>query len=191
LLRDLIVKNRSYRRFEQDLVPEKEELRKLVDLARLSASAGNKQPLKYILSTEMEKNEKIFSCLSWAAYLKDWNGPEEGEKPPAYIIILGDQELSINYDQTDAGIACQSILLGAVEQGLGGCIFASINRKKLREELGISERHEIIYVIALGRPRERVVLEETGEDGDIKYWHDEEGTNHVPKRPLNELIIEV
>ena len=191
MLRDLIVKNRSYRRFEQDAVPEIEELRKLVDLARLSASAANKQPLKYIISTELEKNRKIFSCLSWAAYLKDWNGPEEGEKPPAYIIVLGDQELSINYDQTDAGIACQSILLGAVEQGLGGCIFASVNRNKLREELGISERYEIIYVIAIGRPRERVVLEETGEDGNIKYWHDEEGNNHVPKRPLNELIIEV
>lgn len=189
MLRDLILKNRSYRRFYQDFAVEKEVLRELIDLARLSASASNKQPLKYIISNEPETNQKIFSSLTWAGYLKDWDGPIEGEKPSAYIIILGDQEISTNY-LADPGIACQSILLGATERGLGGCIFGSVKREELRKALAIPERYEILYVLAIGKPKEEVKLETVGDDGDIRYWRDKKGTHHVPKRPLEEIILE-
>lgn len=167
---------------------ELETLRELVDLARLSASAANKQPLKYILSCDPEKNALIFPHLAWAGYLKDWPGPSEGERPSAYIIILGDTEISRSFG-CDHGIAAQSILLGATEKGLGGCIIGSINRKALRQALGIPSRYEILLVLALGKPKERVVIETVGPDGDIKYWRDEDGVHHVPKRPLDEIII--
>ena len=159
-----------------------------MDLARLSASAANRQPLKYILSCDPKRNVLIFPHLAWAGYLKDWGGPQEGERPSAYIIILGDKEISRSFG-CDHGIAAQSILLGAVERGLGGCIIGSIRREKLRQALQIPDRYEILLVLALGKPKEKVVIETLGPDGDIRYWRDKEGVHHVPKRSLDEIII--
>ncbi len=182
--------NRSYRRFKQShQIPFKHLLR-LVNLARLSASNANFQPLKYILSFTEEQNKLIFPTLSWAGYLKDWAGPVEGEKPSAYIIVLGDTEIGNSF-QYDTGIACQSILLGAAERGLGGCLIGSIKREKLRENLSIPEEYEILLVIALGKPTEKVVVTELEPDGDIKYWRDEKDIHHVPKRGLGELILDL
>jgi len=189
MIRDLILKNRSYRRFYQEVSIELETLRELVDLARLSASAGNVQPLKYILSCNPKKNALIFPHLAWAGYLKDWPGPCEGERPSAYIIILGDTEISQSFG-CDHGIVAQSILLGATEKGLGGCMIGSIQREGLREALRIPSRYEILLILALGRPRETVIIETVGPTGDIKYWRDSKGIHHVPKRALDDIIID-
>ncbi len=187
MIKDLITRNRSYRRFYQNHKLSIEELKDLVELARLSASARNLQPLKYYLSADEKTNQKVFSTLAWAAYLKDWDGPEEGERPTGYIVILGDTRLTYNYF-CDHGIAAQSMLLGAVEKELGGCIFASIQRKKLKQLLKIEDYFEVLLVIALGKPKEEVVIEEV-QHGDIKYYRDENQVHHVPKRSLDELII--
>ena len=102
MLKDLILKNRSYRRFHEDVSVTIETLRELVDLARLSASAANMQPLKSIFSCNPSKNALFFPPLAWAGYLADWPGPAEGERPSAYIIILGDSSITRNFhcDQT-------------------------------------------------------------------------------------------
>ena len=189
MIKDLIKKNRTYRRFYEDFEIKRNTLEELVDLARLSASGANRQSLKYILSCEKNKNNLIFPTLAWAGYLKDWPGPTEGERPSTYIIMLLDTEISKNY-WCDPGIAAQSILLGATEKGLGGCIFASVKRDELRSALKISERYEILYVLAVGKPKEKVVLETVEPDGDIKYWRDSQGVHHVPKRSLREIILE-
>jgi len=188
MIRDLIIKNRSCRRFHEEVDIKLDSLRELIDLARLSASARNAQPLKYILSCEPQRNSLIFPHLTLAAYLKDWSGPGEGERPAAYIIILGDTGIS-RFLAYDAGIAAQSILLGATEKSLGGCIVASIDREELRKALDISSRYEILLVLALGKPKEKVVIETVGPSGDTKYWRDNEGVHHVPKRPLDDIII--
>jgi nitroreductase len=187
-MRDLTLRNRSYRRFYQEVDIKLETLQELVDLARLSASAANMQPLKYILSCHTEKNSLIFSHLAWARYLKDWSGPCEGERPSAYIIILGDTEISRSFG-CDHGIAAQSILLGATEKGLGGCMIAAIKREGLCKVLEIPPRYEILLVVALGKPKETVVVETVGPSGDIKYWRDSKGVHHVPKRLLDDIII--
>ena len=188
MLRDLILKNRSYRRFHQESVIKVEILRELIDLARLSASANNLQPLKYVLSGDPEKNALIFPHLAWAGYLKDWTGPSEGERPAAYIIILGDREITQSFG-CDQGIVCQSILLGAVEKGWGGCIVGSVNRQGLRQALEIPIRYEILLIVALGKPKEKVVMETTGPGGEIEYWRDTENVHHVPKRGLDDIIL--
>jgi nitroreductase len=188
LISDLIAKNRSYRRFYQDVAIETQTLKELVDLARLSASALNMQPLKYMLSSDPQRNAQIFAQLGWAAYLKDWPGPPEGERPSAYIVVLGDTQISRNY-WVDYGITAQSILLGAVEKGLGGCMIATIRKKELAHLLNIDARYEILLVIALGNPKEKVVIEPMGKDGDVRYWHDSEGVHHVPKRSLDDIIV--
>jgi nitroreductase len=188
MIKDLIAKSRSYRRFFQEVAIDKRVLRELVDLARLSPSAANLQPLKYILSCEPEKNALIFQHLAWAGYLKDWPGPSEGERPSAYIIILGDTEIARSFG-CDHGIAAQSILLGAAEKGLGGCIIGTVKREELRKALEIPSRYEILIVLALGKPKETVVIEPAGPAGDIKYWRDNQGMHHVPKRSLDSIVI--
>jgi nitroreductase len=187
MIRELVIKNRSYRRFHQVPV-ERETLRELVDLARLSASAANRQPLKYLLSCDPEKNALIFPCLSWAGYLKDWPGPAEGERPPAYIIVLGDTRIHSTFS-CDHGIAAQSIMLGATERDLGGCIIGSIDRPRLSQSLNIPPHYQILLVLALGKPGETVVLETVGPDGDIKFWRDKDSVHHVPKRALDDIIV--
>jgi nitroreductase len=184
---DLVLKTRSYRRFDESFAIERETLEKLVGLARCVASAGNRQPLKYILSANPETNARIFPCLGWAGYLKDWDGPGSGERPSAYIVILVDKRIGEKIF-CDDGIAAQTILLGAVEKGLGGCMIAAINKDKLREELEIPAHFKIQLVLALGSPVEEVTIEDLEPGGDFKYWRDENDVHHVPKRTLDELI---
>jgi nitroreductase len=188
MIENLIRSNRSFRRFYQNEAISLNTMKELVNLARLSASGANLQPLKYILAHDPSKNAKIFSCLAWAGYLKDWPGPEEGERPAAYIIILGDKEISQNFG-CDHGIAAQSILLGAREKGLGGCMIGSIQRDRLRALLNIPDTFDILLVLALGKPKEKVVLEEAAAGESIKYWRDAQGVHHVPKRRLADIIL--
>jgi len=190
MIKNLIRRNRSFRRFHEREAVSRETLRELVELARLSASAANLQPLRYILSNEPEKNARIFPCTAWAGYLKDWPGPAPGERPSAYIVMVGDASHS-RLLSCDAGIAAQSILLGAAERGLGGCIIGSIDQEQLRSALKIPNEYEIVLIIALGKPAEKVVLEDIRPGDDIKYWRDAEGVHHVPKRPLEELILDL
>lgn len=188
MLSELVRKNRSVRRFHEEVAIDMATLRELVDLARLTASAGNLQPLKYVLVCDPETNALVFPHLAWAGYLRPaWTGPAKGERPSAYIIILGDTEISKVID-CDHGIAAQTILLGATEKGLAGCIIGSIERHGLQKALGIPPRYDILLVIALGKPKEKVVIE-TAQDGNIRYWRDAEGVHHVPKRPLDEIIL--
>lgn len=179
--------NRSYRRFRQgETIPET-DLRIIADAARLSPSGRNIQPLKFFISRNRDLNAKIFPTLSWAAYLTEWPGPEEGERPSAYIVQLLDTSIAQNI-LCDDGITAQSILLQAVELGYGGCIIAAVKRPELHSILGLPEHLKILNVIALGKPAETVVIEEM-KDGQYKYWRTPDGTHHVPKRPLEEITI--
>jgi nitroreductase len=187
MLIDLIRKNRAYRRFDQSVPVPMELLRAMVEAARFSSSARNMQPLRYMLFNEPADCARIFPTLAWAGYLKEWPGPVDGERPGAYIIQMVDLELTEDW-WCDDGIAAQSMLLTAVEQGFGGCIIGSVQREKLRTLLNIPERYKIIQVLALGKPVEEVVIDEMKE-GDVKYWRDKKGVHHVPKRSLDELIV--
>lgn len=187
-IKELVHKNRSYRRFYQDQAIERETLIELIDLARHSASGNNLQPLKYFLSADAESNAVIFPNTRWAGSLKDWDGPEEGERPSAYIIILGDKDITDSFG-VNHGITAQSILLGATEKGLGGCMIGSVQRVVLHRELGLAENLHILLVIALGKPKETVVIDPVGSNGSITYWRDDKSVHHVPKRSLEELVV--
>lgn len=190
MFRDLVKKNRSYRRYYENESLSYHTLKELVDLARLTPTGSNMQPLKYILSCDSSKNELIFSHLTWAGYLRDWTGPPRGERPSAYIIILHDKNIK-HILGCDHGIAAQTILLGATEKGWGGCMIGSVNKKGLQKSLHIPQEYEILLVIALGKPKEKVVIEPLGPEGNIKYWRDKQGVHHVPKRSLEEIILPV
>jgi len=187
-MKELITQNRSRRRFYEDVPVERQTLVELVDLARLSPSGANKQPLKYVLSCDPALNAHIFPLLGWAGYLKERPGPVEGERPSAYIVILGDKNLSGTFG-IDPGIAAQSIMLGAVEKGLGGCMIATYNQEEMRKVLRLPESYAILLVLALGKPKEQVQIDPMGADGDVKYWRDAGGVHHVPKRALDDIIV--
>ncbi|MDP4187323.1 MAG: nitroreductase family protein [Bacteroidota bacterium] len=189
-VKELILKNRSYRRFYEDVSIPEDELTEYVDNARLSATGGNVQSLKFIISGKPETNAIIFPTLAWAGYLKDWPGPSEGERPSAYIIILNDKNISERY-WCNQGIAAQSILLTAVEKGYGGCMIAAVQREKLAKALNLPGNLEILLVLALGKPKETVVIEKMGPDGNYKYWRDENQVHHVPKRELKDIILKL
>jgi nitroreductase len=189
MLKDLVIKNRSYRRFQQAESISLETLKELVDTARLCASGSNSQPLKYILSREPGKNALIFQTLAWARLIQGWGGPQEGERPAAYIVILHDKNIA-SAVVVDHGIAAQTILLAATEKGLGGCMLGAIKKDDLRKALNIAENLEIVLVIALGKPGEKVVLENVGADSSTKYWRDQQSVHHVPKRALKDIIVD-
>lgn len=187
MIKDLIIRNRSYRRFDQSVKIPTKQIYEWIELVRYAASGRNLQPLKYIVCNNEKTNESIFSTLGWAGYLKQWEGPAEGEKPVAYIVVLHDKIISEKY-YCDDGIAMQNILLGAVSSGYGGCILGTFNKDKIRGLMDIPEKFEILWIIALGKPAETVIIEDM-DDNHFEYWRDEEDNHRVPKRELKELIV--
>ncbi len=188
MLIDIVKRNRSYRRFYQDKPIDRKELIDLVGLARLCPTGRNLQPLKFFLSNNELLNKRIYPSLAWAGYLKDWDGPAEGERPSAYIVILEDRRISES-TQWDQGIMAQTIMLGAAEKGLGGCIIASVRKEDLSRTLDLPEHLKVVLVLALGYPKEEVVIERIPDNGSVVYWRDSQGVHHVPKRDLDELIV--
>ncbi len=186
--RDLVTKCRSYRRFDSTCPVPKDVLRELVELACYVPSSRNLQPLKYIAVCEPPLVADLYPCLSWAGYLADWAGPAEGERPQAYLVMLGDFSISSDF-ATDSGIAAQTILLGATAFGLGGCILGSLDKEKTRALLKIPERFLPLMAIALGKPAETVVIDQMGEDDSVHYFRDANGIHHVPKRVVDDVLL--
>ena len=186
MLKDLVKSCRSYRRFYEDISIPQEELTDMVDTVRLTGCTANCQPLKYRIIRTPEECAAIFPCLSWAGALKDWDGPEKGERPSAYIVILCDLTVAKN-KQWDEGIAAQTLMLAAAEKGYGGCMIGSFQKEELKTALEIPEYLVPMLVLAIGAPDEEIVLEDAC--GTITYYRDEKGVHHVPKRTMEELVI--
>jgi nitroreductase len=188
-LKDLVLANRSTRRFQAGQAVELATLRNLVDLARCAASARNLQPLRFILSCTPERNEIIFPCLTWPVF-GAWSAPSAAERPAAYILILGDTRIHTAVG-IDAGIATQTILLGAVERGLAGCIIGVVQHAPIRAAFAIPEEYRLLVVLALGAPAEKPVIDPQGERDPQDFYRDEAGNMHVCKRALSEVILDL
>lgn len=185
----LVMKDRSIRRFDQSRSVSEDELREIVELVRFCPSGRNLQPLKYCIVTDAAPS--VFPLLKWAGYLAEWDGPAEGERPAAYLVQCLDTRLTQSC-LCDDGIQLQTITLGAAARSLGCCIIKAFNAPALSQTLGIPVWLKPMYVVAVGYPAEQVVVETTdgSTEADIKYYRSPDGVHHVPKRPLNELIIE-
>ncbi|MEL7569453.1 MAG: nitroreductase family protein [Eubacteriaceae bacterium] len=187
-IKDIAYKNRTYRRFDQSHKIDMATLEELVDLARVTSSGGNFQAIKFVLVNDPEMNEVINDNIKWAAALPEWPGPAEGEKPTAYIITLRDESISKN-TFWDLGLWTQSILMGAVEKGLGACQFGNVKYKELEKILELPENLVITSVLALGKPVEKVVLVDIPQSGKMDYYRDNDMVHYVPKRKLQDLIL--
>lgn len=190
-MQQIIAKTRTFRRFTQKEAISTSTLHELIDLARLGGSARNCQPWQYMIVNTPELCELIFPYLRWAGYLTDWKGPVEGERPSAYVLcLLNTNRLKgpESEAQFDLGVATQNLLLGAMEKRIGGCRIGAFD-PKLAALFKMPEYLKLSLVVALGKPRETVIVEETKDEDDIRYWRDEHGMHHVPKRPLKSCLV--
>ncbi len=193
MIRELAEKNRSYRGFDESYRFSREDMLEYVDIARVCASSMNKQVLKFYIAYEDADVNRIFPLTRWAGMLPQEKLPREGKKPTAFIVICLDHEVMPNASTTafgyDVGIAAQTMLLAAVEKGLGGIMLGGFNRDEIKKTLELPEKLEPVLLVAMGKPADDVLLEELPEDGSTKYWRDENDVHYVPKRSLKELVI--
>ena len=186
---ELVSKARTCRRFREAEGLPAGTLDWLVDCARLAPNGGNAQVLRYAVVETREGCEAMFPSLKWAAYYQDWNGPEVGERPAGYIILLGEADKREKVTLIDAGIAAQTIQLAAARRGIGCCIFLSFNASEVNKLLDLPEGVVPLLVLALGKEKEVRCIDPMPADGSVKYWRDEQGVHHVPKRSLEEVRI--
>ncbi len=192
---DAVKSRRTIRKFKQDPVPS-EDIKKIIDCARLAPYGANLQPLKFAVITDENDRKNLYPLIKYAAYLTDWN-PSFEECPPVYIAVLTDTSLkAADKSECDCGAAVMSMWLEAEELGLGSCWLGAIDRNKIKEKImklkkQTSHSNVIIvsYMLGLGYPAQ------SGETfdmkDDIKYYFDENGNVHVPKRTLDEIIVEL
>lgn len=190
-LKSLLKSNRSVRRFDNSRPITEEKLRSLLELVRYCASARNLQPLRYRIVTDPDECASLFPTLKWAGYLTDWDGPAPNERPVAYLVQCLDTDLTANC-LCDDGLQLEALTLGAVTSGINSCIIKAFNAGALSEILHLPQRYKPLYVLALGYPAETVELTDTDgkTEADIRYYRNEADVHIVPKRPLEELIID-
>jgi len=189
-LKDLVLQNRSYRGYDNSVRQTKEELMELVDYARLMPAAKNVQPLKYFLAYEKEVVDQIQPHTKWAGLLADLSLPFEGTEPTSFIVVLQDTEIEANLAQfkNDVGIVAATITLAAAEKGLGCCMIGAYSGAGVKEVMQLPENLSPVLVIALGKPDEKIVLTDA-EDGNVAYYRDENNVHYVPKRRLEDIIV--
>lgn len=188
---DLVKQARSHRGFRQDRKVTRQELEHLVGCARFTPAARNDQVLKYYLAEKTETVAAIQPLTKWAGALAELHLPRKGAEPVAYIVICLDGSLAENPApyQRDVGIVAQTMLLAAAEMGLNGCMIGSFAAGELREKLGLPETIKPQLLLALGEGTDRIVMTDVGEDGSTTYYRDAEDIHYVPKRTLEQLIL--
>lgn len=189
MIKDLMIKERSYRSFDESVKIDRETLVGFVENARLIPSSVNLQPLKYRICNTKDECDIMLSLTKWAALLKDYEIPPKGHAPTAYVVICTDKNVSDKsiFDK-DVGIAAQTVMLSAVEAGFGGCMIGNFNPSKVAEALKLPEGVVPSLVLGLGKPDEKIIVEPIGENGS-SYYRDADGNHRVPKRSLDEIIL--
>lgn len=189
--KNLVLKNRSYRGYDESRKITREELVELVDCARLTPSAMNGQPFSYYLACEKEQLDIIQPLTKWGAALPQMTLPHAGKCPTGFIVICQNMEISENLQQyrTDLGIVAQTMCLGATSKGLGCCMIGNFNGKTLQAALGLSEQFFPLLVVAVGKPDEEIVIKEIEKGDPVKYYRDENDVHYVPKRKLEDILL--
>ena len=189
--REMVEKNRSWRGFDESRIITREELLELADCARLTASGANRQPLRYDLIEQKEDVKAVLALTRWAAALPERHLPDPGKGPTAFVVLLQETEWvrEAAACQRDVGIAAQTLLLAAVEKGLGGLMIGNFDWAALAAERRYPEHLVPQLVIALGKPAETIVLTEVGPDGSTAYWRDDQDVHYVPKRRLEDVVV--
>jgi len=190
--KELILKNRSYRGFDSSRKISDEEMKNIIDMARLSPSSSNIQPLKFFFSNQNDMNEKILPCLKFGGALPKLHLPFKGTEPTGYIVICLDNSVDSNVNKfmRDVGIVSQSMLLAAVSMGLGGLNIGAFEKQNLIDAIELADNFTPLLVLAIGKPIENIQIDEIENGADTKYYRDDTGTHHVPKRKLEDVMLQ-
>lgn len=183
---ETIISRRTIRKFKQEEI-DPEMLRKLVNAGRLAPSAANLQPLEYLIIDDKNLKERIFPSLSWAGYIRPEGDPAESERPVAYIIIIADRKISPN-PEIDIGASAENISLAAGEGNIGCCWIGAFKKKKVNKIIDLADSHSVELILALGYSMEKPVSEDIKKSSSIKYYKDDSGTMHIPKRRLEDIL---
>ena len=183
---EIVQTRRTIRRFLQKRVPLI-TLRKIVDSGRMGPSAMNLQPWEFIIVDSLDLVPKLFEHTNWAGYLPREQGrPPEGFEPVAYIVVLNNKRFTSKWTGHDIGAAVENMILVAQEAGVGACWIGSVKRPPVMNLLAIPEEFEIDSVLALGYPAEEPKAFDL--DDSVKYFRDDEGRLHVPKRTMESVV---
>lgn len=184
-LKTLIQEARTTRRFKKDSTVDIKDLKEILDLARITSSAKNMQPIKYILVTQEEAVHKLAQTATWASHLKNWDQSED-ERPSAFILMLNDQMID-GFPMFDAGASFTAISLAAKAKGLATCPMASIDKELCKKLFVIPDCYDVMIGIAIGIGTENIKLIDT-ESFDTNYYREDDDTHVVPKRTLSSII---
>lgn len=187
MLYDLLYKARSYRNFDPTVKYTAQEMKELINLCRFTPSTANTQSVKFAYACDDKLCGKVFPLLRWAGYLTE-KPPYDGNVPSAYILLCCDLNIAEKPIEIDVGICAQTLVLGAMEKGIGACMIGSFNKEEMSSLFSLPENLYPRLIIALGKPNEKIVLEDAVQ-GDIKYYRDKDRTHFVPKRALEEILI--
>lgn len=182
-----LINRRTIRKFTQEPIPHHDFL-DLIEYARVAAYPANLQPLKFAIIDKKVLTDNVFPHTKWAGYLADGT-PKENERPTAYIAVLGDKSIKNSFE-VEAGAAVTSMMLGALDKGIASCWIGALDRNEIMDILNLDKDNlELLYLLALGYPaQESQVCEFTG---NIKYFLDENHVLNVPKRPMDEILLEI
>ncbi|NLB15650.1 MAG: nitroreductase [Clostridiales bacterium] len=190
-VKEIVLKNRSYREFDSSVPITHEVIEEYIDSVRFTPSTVNLQPLKFYIATKPDETSLIRQNVKFAGLLTGYNGPDKEHNPTGYVIIFADKNIAAKPEgfDKDVGIAAQTILLEAAEDGFGGCMIGSFNGNEITRYFKFPENLSMRLIIALGKPLTKIVLEEMPAGGSTAYYRDENSVHHVPKRPLSEILI--
>ena len=190
-IRELAVKSRSYRGYDESRRITREELTELADCARFAPSSVNRQPFRYYLACEQEQLDRIQPLTGWARGLPEKRLPYPGRRPTAFIVICQETEWEADLQRfhKDVGAVAQTMLLAATEMGLGGIMIGNFSPEKLSAALALPPHLVPLLVVAFGKPDETVVLTEAAPGESLNYYRDENDVHYVPKRRLEDIII--
>ncbi len=184
---EALKKRRTIRKFTQKAIPQ-EDLLEFIEYARIAAYPANMQPLKFVIIQSKELCEQLFPCTKWAGYLPD-GAPKENERPTAYIAVLGDNSIKNSFE-VEAGAAITSMMLGAVDKGLASCWIGALSKPEILDVLDLNNKDlSLLYLLALGYPAQESQV--CDMDDSVKYFLDDSGTLNVPKRSMDEILIDV
>lgn len=181
----LLLKNRSYRAYDSQYKVHQIQLDAMIAVNTRIASGMNAQRLRFRCVTDEAESAKVLGLIRMGAALKELSLPLPGTEPQAFIVVCS----SVGENQTvliDLGISLQSMLLKAVEMGLGGLIVRNFDHKALQQALDLPL--EPIAVLAVGKPAEKVELVEVHRGDSLDYYR-RDGVHFVPKIAPSELKI--
>ena len=191
MIKDLVIKSRSYRGYDESRKVSREVLLELVDCARFAPSSVNGQPFRYLLVYEKEKVDRLQALTGWARALPDMNLPHPGKCPTAFIVICQNTEWDDNLNRylRDVGAVAQTMLLAATEAGLGGIMIGNFSPDKVSRAMNLPETIVPMLIVAIGKPDEKIVLTEIGNGESTKYYRDSQDTHYFPKRKLEDIVL--